>query len=200
MILNLDSIKETVTKNFNGRLNQIESRIKNCCLDSQLIMDKAWYLIKHENAGVAYSLFKDLHCYDRSLESLENLQSFASNLFDDATFAIAYDTDLNLYKMQDEDRAIHKEFEPLIHLSGFSIVWSSDNDPAKIKDTEMSTFLDWFIAFQEHQFIYIGNDVGFGPKYDMSLIQDWNLYPKQLKIAYEAYARKIGQIEHGVFT
>ena len=176
------------------------------------IAKKIWHLMNNGNI-TAYTLFKDMNCYEPgSLEHWENLSSFLCNLIDDSYFGIEYDPE-NSFQEEIETQERFNEFlikqgkeprpvKPLIHLSHFKMVWCGDGHPAIVYESEMSEFLDWFVHYSDNEYIYKEHgDCKRGPTSKLSLIKDnWEDYPKQIKQAYDHWNLNQMRTDHGIFT
>ncbi len=201
------TVTKYINSNFHKRLDDIKYAFdtKRHCETYHKVMEKAWTLITHKNNGVAYALFKEIGCVDTSLESFENLSSFAGNLVDDAYFGIEYDTDGYLAELNESTSKVFEKLgwdkSPTIHTGGFSLVWANDNHHSIVYEKDMEQFLDWFITFADGEFVYDeqGHCDDHGPLYDLAVVNDWSKFPKQLKSAYDHYNLNKMRAEYGVF-
>lgn len=197
-----DNVLKAIKTNTEERIKRLNTFVKPQYKGDirPEIAKKIWHLMNNGNT-TAYSLFKDMNCYHPgTLEHWENLSSFLGNLVDDSYFGIEYAPDL---RSRDDEIELQEDFnkilidqgqptrpvQPSIHLSHFKMVWAFDEHPAIIHESEMSSFLDWFINYSDNEFIYDEHgDCKKGPTGKLSLIKDnWEDYPKQIKQAYDAW-------------
>ena len=209
-----DTLLKAIETNTTNRIKQLRTFDKQEYKGDPRpeLAKKIWHLMTNGNI-TAYCLFKDMNCYHPgSLEHWENLSSFLCNLIDDSNFGIEYAPDLQSREREIEMQERFNEMyikagkppqpvKPLIHLSHFKMVWCGDEHPAVVYESEMASFLDWFINYSDNEFIYKEHgDCKRGPTGKLSLIKDnWEDYPKQIKQAYDAWYIPYMRVEHGVF-
>ena len=179
-----DNVLKIITDDFESRSKIINhlfyKRYEHDAVPE--LAEKMWQIINITTGTVAYCLFRRMGCYRPTLESLENMSSFLGNLVDDSYFGIEYNP----------DKSIKSKY---IHLSNFTMVWAHDDHPAIVGETEMSTFLDWYIHYAKNELIYTKLESGreqcdYGPLHHLSIIKNnWHEYPKQIKQAYDAYTK-----------